>query len=225
MKKLLAVFLSLLSAAGWAGTISVGDTVLNIPDPPGFVPLTEKMKLVYDHQQMFVAPTNQQFIAFVSKSDTSRLLKKDIPNLLARLFSVQMDKRLIARYFTKSEFAQLKGSIKAQHASVELTNKIEELLEKALSDLGQGDQHSQMIMLPIHEETDSTLAYSAFVVGHIDNGDGVVTPHVSVFTVTLVNVKGKALFLYSTAERNGLEWSQTISKQWSSSVVTANRDN
>ena len=47
-------------------------------------------------------------------------------------------------------------------------------------------------------------------------------PFVAVVTATLVQVKGKVLFLYSYAEESDLEWSKEASHNWASDVVMSN---
>ena len=81
---------------------------------------------------------------------------------------------------------------------------------------------SQMVPMPVHEETDRTLSYSALVRYDMVDENGEPAPFVSVVTATLVHVKGKVLFLYSYAEESGLEWSRQASQQWANNVVSAN---
>ena len=81
---------------------------------------------------------------------------------------------------------------------------------------------SQMVPLPIHEETDRTFAYSMLVKHEMNDEDGNPVSQVSAVTAHFVLVKGKVLCLWAYAEESGLEWSREASRQWASAVVAAN---
>ena len=81
---------------------------------------------------------------------------------------------------------------------------------------------SQIVPLPVHEETERSLAYSAFVKYDANDEAGNPAPFVAVMTVTFVLVKAKVLFLYSYAEESGLDWSKHISTQRGNAVIKAN---
>jgi len=209
--------------------MSIGGVALEIPNPPGFAPVTPQMAALYDLQKQFVAPTNEEFIAFISDAGVPVALRGEIPDL-ARRFSVQTAKTLVNASVSSSDFLQLKTISKSQND--DLMKKVEKGLPGLMGQINKGISKqydvnlalsvSQMIPLPVHEETDRTLAYSAFVKYNMNDASGKPAPYVAVVTATFAHVNGKVLFLYSYAEAAGLEWSREISKEWANAVVVAN---
>jgi len=221
--------LLLLPAVSGATDISIGGVSLTVPNPTGFSPVTQQMKLLYDLQKQFVAPMNEEFVAFIPERDVAAVLKDDIPDL-PRRFAVQSAKSLIGVSVSTAEFVKLKNVIKSQND--ELMKKVEKQLPGMMKQMNEGITKkydvdlafsvSQMVPMPIHEETDRTLAYSALVKYDMKDENGNPAPFVAVVTATFAHVKGKVLFLYSYAEESGLEWSKEASRQWANAVVMAN---
>jgi hypothetical protein len=89
-------------------------------------------------------------------------------------------------------------------------------------DVDLGLSINLMFPLPPHYETERSLAYSIFFkVNHNDDeGKSVVTERVA--TCTIVHVQGKVLFLYSKAEKSGLDWCRAESRKWADAVIVAN---
>lgn len=214
MKTICLALLLLAPVVSGAADISVGGVSLAIPNPNGFSPVTPQMALLYDIQKQFVAPTNEEFIAFIPERDVPAALKDDIPDL-PRCFTVQTAKSLIGSSVSTSDFAKLKDIIKTQND--ELMKKVEAQLPgltKQMNDEGLTKKYdvdlafsvSQMVPMPVHEETDRTLAYSSLVKYDMKDEQGNPAFFVAVVTATFAHVKSKVLFLYSYAEESGLEW-------------------
>lgn len=229
MKKFWLVMLLLAPSISGATDISVGGVSLAIPSPDGFSPVTPQMALLYEVQKQFVAPTNEEFVAFIPERDVPAALKDDIPDM-PRRFTVQTVKTLIGASVSTSDFAKLKNVIKTHND--ELLKKVEAQLPGLTKQMNEGIAKkynvdlafsvSQMVPMPVHEETDRTLAYSALVKYDMKDEHGNPAPFVAVVTATFAHVKSKVLFLYSYAEESGLEWSKEASRQWANAVVTAN---
>jgi hypothetical protein len=198
---------------------------LEIPNPRGFAVVTPRMATVYEFQKQFVAPTNEQFIAFIPESAVPLALKNEIPDL-TRTFAAQTAKTLVSASVSSSDFLKLKQMIKNQNE--ELMKKVEKDVPGLMGKINQGITKkydidlafslSQMVPLPPHHETDRLLAYSSFVKYNMNDASGNPASYVAVLTATFVHVKSKVLFLYSS----GLEWSRELSKQWADAVVAAN---
>lgn len=229
MKAICLVLLLLASAVGVAADISVGGVSLTILNPNGFSPVTPQMPLLYELQKQFVAPANVEFVAFIPDRDVPRILKGDIPEL-PRRFTVQASKNLIGASVSTSDFAKLKTIVRSQNN--ELMKKVEAQLPGIMKQMNErmtkkydvdlAFSVSQMMPMPVHEETDRTLAYSTLVKYNMKDEHGNPAPIVAVVTATFIHVKGKVLFLYSYVEESGLEWSKVASQQWASAVVEAN---
>jgi hypothetical protein len=229
VKKIWLALLLLAPAVSGAADISVGGVLLAIPNPDGFSPVTPQMALLYEVQKQFVALTNEEFVAFIPERDVTAALSDDIPDI-PRRFTVQAAKSLIGASVSTSDFAKLKNIIKTQNN--ELMKKVEAQLPGLTKQMNEGITKeydvdlafsiSQMVPMPVHEETNRTLAYSALVKYDMKDEHGNPAPFVGVVTATFVHVKNKVLFLYSHAEESGLEWSKESSRQWANAVVAAN---
>ncbi|MDP3013012.1 MAG: hypothetical protein Q8M92_02135, partial [Candidatus Subteraquimicrobiales bacterium] len=229
MKRTIALLFLFMSVTGWADTISIGDTALDIPNPHGFAAVTPQMTTVYEFQKRFVAPDAEQFIAFIPESALPLALKGEMPDL-TRTFSVQTAKKIIDIPVSIADFSKLKHDIKTQYEDTfkrvekqvpDLMGKINEGITKQYK-VNPALSVSQTIPLPPHQETDRTLAFSAFVKYNVNDVSGNSASYVTVVTTTFVHVKSKVLFLISYAEEDGLEWSREISKQWANAIVEAN---
>jgi hypothetical protein len=221
--------LLLAPAVGVAADISVGGVSLAIPSPNGFSPVTPRMASLYELQKQFVPPTNEEFASFIPERDVPAVLKDNIP-AMPRRFTVQTAKRLIGASVSTADFAQMKNIIKSQND--ELKKKVEAQLPGLMKQMNDGITKkydidrafsiSQVVPMPAHEETGRTFAFSALVKYDMKNDHGIPRSFVGVFTTTLVHVKSKVLFLYSYAEKSGLEWSRGASRQWANAVVAGN---
>lgn len=212
-----------------AAAIVVGGTQIEIPGPLKFSEVTPEMAALYEVQKQFVAPTNVEFLAFISDKAVPAALKDEVPEL-ERRFTVQTAKSLVNMSVTRHNFEELKQVIKNQNE--EIVKKAEAEIGKTIGKINENisDQYdvdlalsvSQMIPLPAHSETERSLAYSAFVKYSINDEAGNPSSFVTVMTATFVHVKGKVLFLYSYAEESDLDWSRNLSTQWSNAVIKAN---
>ncbi len=174
-------------------------------------------------------PGNEEFITFIPDADVAAVLKDEIPDM-PRRFAVQAAKSSIEVSLTSSDFATFKKIVRSQNT--ELIKKVEAQLPELMGKVNEGIKEKfdveialsvfQVVPLPVHEETERTLAYSSLVKYDMKDEMGNPTAFVGVSTATFVHVKGKVLFLYSYAEESGLEWSQQASHKWASDVVTSN---
>ena len=96
MRALGVALLLLVPAIGAAADISVGGVSLSIPDPDEFSPVTQQMTLLYELQRQFVAPTNEQFVAFIPDQEVSTVLQGEIHDM-PRRFTVQTARALLSR--------------------------------------------------------------------------------------------------------------------------------
>jgi len=229
MRTLCLAVLLLSPAVSGAIDISIGGVSLAIPNPSGFSPVTQQMAALYELQKQFVAPTNEEYVSFIPEADVPAVLIDEIPDL-PRRFTVQTAKSLTGASVSTADFAELKNIIKSQND--ELMKKVEKQLPGLMKQLNEGITKtydvdlafsvSKMVPMPVHQETDRTLAYSALVRYDMKDEVGNPAPFVAVVTATFTHVKGKVLFLYSYAEGSGLEWSKEASRQWTNAVVAAN---
>src|SRR6185503_2873556 len=163
-------FVALGAADGKISSINVGSTEISVPAPPGFAPVTSEMKATYQLQQQFVAPMNQLFLGFIEEGEVGTAMTDELP-ALNRTCTIQALKQLVGQTVSKSQFAELKKELKAQNEK--MISKIEKGLPGAMKKINDGItkeygvdvglQLGQMIPLPVHEETDRTIAFSMLV--------------------------------------------------------------
>lgn len=229
MRTFVLALLLILPRVSWATDISVGGVSLIIPNPNGFSPVTPQMVLLYDLQKQSVAPSNEEYAAFIPERDVNAALNGRLSEILRR-FTVQTEKSLIGATVPTSDFMQLKKIIKSEND--EIMKGVEQQFPGLMKQMNEGITKkygvdlalsvSQMVPMPVHEESDRTVAYSAFVKFERKDGNGNPAPFVAGITTTIVHVRGKVLFLYSYAEESGLEWSKQASREWAGAVVAAN---
>ena len=224
-----AALLFFLPVVGSANQIVVGNVQISIPSPHGFTPVTSQMAPLHEVLKTFVAPSNEEFISFISDNGVSAAMNGDIPDLGKR-FAVQTAKSIVNRSISRTDFDELKKVIRTQNSDVmkraqERMPGLMEQLNKGLAkqfDMNLAFGVSQMIPMPVHTETDRTLGYSTLVRYNRNDASGKPAPFVVLFTATFVHVKGRVLFLYSYAGENDLDWSRQVSQDWASAVVAAN---
>ena len=226
MKTLVLLLPFLVTAA--TESISVGGTILNIPTPPGAVTLSQRMTPLFEFQNQFVAPANEQFIAFIPESAVSRVLNGEM--FLNMYFSVQTSKQLIGASLSSSDFSGLKQAITTQNE--ELIRNVEIDVQALLSQINEGISKqydldvalsmSSMIPLPPHYETDHSISYSSFVKYNISDESAISAPYIRAVTATIIHLKSKVIVLYCYAEKDALKLSRDISKEWSDATISAN---
>ncbi|TCS35087.1 hypothetical protein [Reinekea marinisedimentorum] len=213
----------------WSSEINVGGVIIDVPNPDGYSPVTSNMTLLNEIQKQFIAPTNEEFLSFIPISDVPSVLKDEIPDF-PRRFTVQTAKNLINLSVTSSNFAELKEVIKTQNTDIikkaeaqfpELMDRVNDGIKEEF-DVDLALSISQMVPLPVHEESERILSYSSYVKYEMVDELGNPAPFVSVVTTTLVHIKGKILFLYSYAEESDVEWSRNASIQWAEELIRLN---
>jgi hypothetical protein len=223
------VSLSLICTTGRSSPVSVGDTMIEIPNPPGFAPVTPDMTTAFELTKQFVASTNREFFSYIPESEVLKAASGEIP-AWERRCSVQTYGKLVDMPISGASFSEFKHTMKTQMG--EITKKAEEAMPGLLRnaneyiskqyDVDPALSVSQMVPLPPHEEAGRTLAFSMF--GKTGYRDASGRPISSVFTATatIVHIKARILFLYAFGGESDLDWTRTISKQWAGSVIAAN---
>lgn len=228
MRAILLVLFTLLPSISLAADVSIGGVSLAIPNPRGFSPVTQDMHKLYEWQKLFITPTAVEYASFISDEEVPTALNNGIP-VLSRRFSVQTVKSLVQTSVSLSDFAKMKDMIKSQNneiwkkAEKEMPGVSKQIIERLKNqyDKDVAFSVSQMLPLPVHDETDRKISFSSFVKCNV-NEAGNPLEYVVACTITLTLVKGKVLFLYSYADESELEWSKEASKQWADAVVASN---
>jgi hypothetical protein len=223
-----ALFFMIYSAS-WSSPISIGDTKLEIPNPPGFGPITPQMKELYQLQQQYIESGHDQLFAYIEESEIPKALNNEMLNI-NKYFSIQtptIGKRFI---LSIDDFAKIKNNTKIQNEGIfkkagkEIPALIDRDYKEAIKQFNIKPALSipDTIPLPPHKESNGLLAYSTITrIRFIDNA-GSPKYFVSVVTTTHLYIRGKLLILYLYSDENGIEYGRGISEQWADSVVAAN---
>jgi hypothetical protein len=231
MRSYLAVLVLLQTAQLFAGAIeiSVGSTPITILPPDGYVQVTDDVQPYADFAKRFVAPSNVQFALFISEADMAIAVKGEMPQT-RRWFYVQAAKKIIPRFTSSAEFVNLKNTIKGQND--EIIQKAQrtapeyfDKLNKGLSDDYKLDIDlalQKVLPLPVHFESDRALAYATLLKYNVNDDKGQPSGFEGVVTATFAHIKGKVLFFYANADKDGLAWSKDASRKWVDAVIAAN---
>ena len=232
MKIVTICLLLLISRAADAAAISIGRVEVEVPDPPGYAAVTPKMEALYELQKKFVTPSNVEFVAYIDEIDIPAALSGQIPEL-DRRFSVQTAASLVDASVSKADFAEFKNIIKTNHA--EILEKTKAALDEAMGEINTHITEeydvdlalsvAQHAPLPVHAETERSLAYSSYVKYNMQDEMGDSVPFVALVTATFIHVRGRILFLYSIAGEADIGWSRNISRQWAGAIIKANPTN
>jgi hypothetical protein len=230
MRIAVAALICLLPVIGAADTVSIGGVSVVIPSPEGFAAVSQNMAALYEFQKQFVGPKNEELVAFIPEGEVPAALKDEIPDV-SRRFSAQTSKTSPKITVSTSDFAKLKGLMRSEIE--QLVKKVEKDLPGPVADRNAAITNKYgaefavsalgMVPLGFHEESDNTLAFSAFVKGTTTDVGGKAVPQVAVVTATFVLIKGKVLYVYCFGEQGDLEWSREASKRWVSTIIAANR--
>lgn len=229
MKLTPAMILLIMPLVAAANTISVGGQSVKVPTPSGYAPVTSEMSELYELQKMFVAPTNEEFITFIPEELIPAVLQGEIPEI-NRWFSVQTARTIASRAVTSTDFRGVKDKIRTENDQLikKVEGQLPGLMGKINEDFsGKYDVNlalslSQLVPLPVHDESERSLAYSAFIKYNMNDEHGRPATFVSVVTMTLVHVNGRLLFLYSYGDENDLEWTRRASKEWVTRLISDN---
>jgi hypothetical protein len=227
----LAALVFLAPQATQSVEITVGDVSIAIPTPEGFGRVTPTMLPLYELQRQFVAPSNQEFAAYIPEDGIDVALEGGIPDL-SRRFSVQTPQNLINIPATRSDFSDAKATLKDENARVmdlieeRIPGIVEELNRNLFTDDGLDIAFSvaEFVPLPVHEESDRTIAFSTRVRYEVEIEDASLpaSPAIGIITTTLVHVKGRVLFLYAYADAASLDRSRAASARWTEAILAAN---
>ncbi len=229
MKIVTICLLLLISRAADAAAISIGRVEVEVPDPPGYAAVTPEMEALYKLQRQFVAPSNVEFVAYIAEIDIPAALRGQIPEL-DRRFSVQTAASLVDASVSKADFAEFKNIIKTNHEEILARTKaaVDEAMGKINAniteeyDVDLALSVAQHAPLPVHAETERSLAYSSYVKYDMKDETGNSVPFVALVSATYIHVRGRILFLYSIAGEADISWSRNISRQWAAAIIKAN---
>ena len=208
---------------------NIGGQEITIPSPDKYVRVTKQMDAVYRLHRHMEDPLNDFLASYISQSDAAIAMKGEIP-LLERGLVLKVGKELKGMVVSDQDFAEMKNEIKSYNKQIINSNlpKLREITKEKGQGISQefnvdfAPEISQIIPLDPHYESENVLSYSMYIVYNISD-PGSSQDYVTSATLTIVNVSGKVISLYSYGAQNDLEWTQNSSKAWSKKVVASNK--
>lgn len=222
------IFFLFLAKSVCADTFDVGGKNINIPSPPGFVPITKTMDGVYRLSQQMSNPRTNQLALYISKSTVPAAMKGQIPPL-DRYFIVTVSKNIKQMIVGAKEFSVLKEIVKRQNKKIirAVKAKMPGILEKISKGISKefnakvSMQISKMIPLDVHYESENAFSYSMYITYKASVEDSSISEIVPA-TLTFVRVADKVIFLIAYGSKKDLEWTRNVSKTWSRMVISSN---
>lgn len=223
-----SIIIFLITGSAYAGSFSVGGTVVDIPSPEGFHQVTSNMDVVYRLSQQMTDPVNDQLAYYISEKDVPNAMSGGTP-LLERYFILKVNKDIKNMIVDTNDFSDLKKVTKKQNN--EIFKSVEEKMAAIIDetskniskefDVNMAIKMTQMIPLSPHHETSNSFSYSAYINFGV-TAQGSNEEFIASGTVTFINLAGKVLFLYCYGPQNDMEWTQTASRSWEESILSLN---
>lgn len=229
--KLIFAFLLIqgVSLSAGAEEVRVGDRLINVPLPDGFVELTPNMSPYYEAMRAYIAPSNIRYLTLITEDKAEALLRGENVEL-DRYINVESEKGISATSVSSSQFAELRRIIRNQidemYANVE--KQLPEIVGKGNTTLSAefsaelAVEVSGMVPLPVHLDKDDAIANSIFMtVGASVDGEDLGTD-VLAATNLILHVKDKVLFLYVYGSKSELDWTREAAAMWATDILAAN---
>ncbi len=208
--------------------IEVGNRLIDLPLPDGFVELTPNMPPHYESMRLFVAPSNLLYLTLIPANNAEALLRGEFVNF-DRYINVESNKGVSNDSVSSTQFAQLRSE---RNQMVDTYNDLIDdqwpgIIDHANATLSEDFDVSiamelgGFVPLPVHLDTDIAIAHSIFATA---NGavDGESVSIVVVATILTLHVKDKVLHLHVNGREADLDWTRETAASWAADIVAAN---
>jgi hypothetical protein len=218
-----------VSLSAGAVEIKVGERLINVPLPDGFVELTPKMSPYYETMRAYIGPSNIRYLTLITEDKAEALLRGEEVEL-DRYINVESEKGISATSVSSGQFAELRSILRNQigdlYANVEA--QLPEIVNegnKTVSAEFAADiavELGGIVPLPIHLDTDNAIANSMFMTVGVTVGDEDVSTDAVAATTLFLHVKDKVIFLYVYGSKSELDWTRDAAATWATDIVAAN---
>lgn len=222
----LTLLLALPASAFAANTVSIGGSALALPEPEGFISVTPKMPELWQLLQMtegdnrilgLYIPASEQQAAETGQAPTQN-----------RNVNIQIVRKFEAKTQTAADFGELKAFMKNLNASNQADATTAQAIEKAKGNLEKASgldpkiKQARSLLLPVHLDTATGLAFSHITTEQVPQPDGKVRQEETISTVYALFLKGKIFLCYVTGGANDLHWTRTTAADWAQAIAKAN---
>jgi hypothetical protein len=206
-----------------SNTINVGGTSLDVPPPPGFVPVTADMQGIesaVEQAEASATSTNNKLEAFfVSQADADAARAGKLSAIGPRYVTVVSSNLLADKTVEPKDLADLK----VVFANLSQSNKSKEIADN----VNRGPQAEQaqvqgLRILPPVDLTDRSFLSPMVIHREIATADGQTTPeHFTGSTVTVL-VKDKVISSNIYGTPDDLAWEQSLAADWVPTILAQN---
>ena len=202
---------------------------ITVPVPEGYVRVTEEMSGVTRVVKQMGDTMNDTLACYIPAEDEAAALAGEVPKM-ERYFVLKVNKQLRNRMVSQKDFNQFKSITKSQNDRIfedvkrKMPGQMQQVSEGLSEefDMDLAINLSQMVPLPPHHETDTSMSFSMYINFSGSVASTQMTGAIAA-TSTFVNASGRVLFLYCYAAKPDLEWSRSASKAWTAQVVASNK--
>ncbi|MGD1919860.1 MAG: hypothetical protein ACFCAD_13800, partial [Pleurocapsa sp.] len=173
-------------------------------------------------------PYHNLLASYISKSDEKMALRGEIPTS-SKGFYLKVLNEAENESATPQDFAKVKNILKNQNKEAQDAGKA--MLQEIVKESGKSISKelgvdlsfnvSEMIPLDSHYESENVFSYTVYIVSQVSSG-GVKQDYVAAGTVSMVNLSGKIVSLYSFGEKADLEWTRKASQAWAEKAIAHN---
>jgi hypothetical protein len=208
-----------------AEIISIGGADINLPTPEGYGLVTEDMPAMYTISNQLGDSDRELIAYYINAEDIPAAKKNELPGL-DRVFILTINKKLVNATLDAKEFNRQKNDIKKNN--LQSIKELEKQLGEQQTKMDEIDpefalQVSGLVPYDAHYETDRSMAWSMFVnYGFNNENTSSYEEDVVSITTTILNIQGKALYMYCYGTKDDLEWTREASKNWTKEVLTLN---
>jgi len=218
-----------VSLSAGAVEVKVGDRLINVPLPDGFVELTPKMSPYYEMMRAYIARSNVRHLTLITEDKAEALLRGDDVQF-DRYINVESEKGISATSVSSDQFTKLRSIVRNQiddmYANVE--KQLPELVNKGNKTISAefaadiAFELGGLVTLPIHLDTDNAIANSMFMTVGVTVDDEDLGTNVVAATTLILHVKDKVIFLYVYGSESELDWTRDAAATWATDIVAAN---
>jgi len=204
-------------------TVSIGNQSLSIPLPAPFVRVDGLSKLVDQAMASMLPPSNRSLMMIATPADAARI-KAGTPGDMPRFMSVQTLREAESQTISLREFKEISEELEKQFSAggsgmQTAQSQINQQLKN--NNLGVDLKLGETRSLGIYEKSPQAFQFGLMMKAQIGGG----APETIVASASVLNVKGKILYLYVYADFHSqadTDWSRTTLKAWTDSILAAN---
>lgn len=232
MRLLLALVLLVAPTFAAAEPIVVGGRVIQIPVPEGYAVVTRDMKAVWDLAEVAGGATNEVKLTLIAEEGVREALTGEMTGMV-RYFMVQSMKALERQELSASDFQEVMSLTRARISQSLMEQVLDEApeyfdkmseIEARRTGTNPGIGISGVKMMPLHRQTDRSMAFSMLMGTSFLDEFGTKHNAVIPATNTIALINGRLLFFYAYGDADDLDWTREVSDEWIHEILDANPD-